>query len=45
VQDGILTPCRKVSKRILDGPGDNVAFFYDTTLKIILKKGQFEEIK
>jgi hypothetical protein len=34
----VLTPCRKVSKRILDGPGENVAFFYSAACQIIREK-------
>jgi hypothetical protein len=35
VQGNVLTPCRKVSKRILDGPVEDVVFFYGTTCQII----------
>lgn len=35
VQGNILTPCRKVSKRILEGPGENVAFFYKAACQIL----------
>ena len=33
-----LTPCRKVLKRILDGPAENVAFFYQGACQIIREK-------
>jgi hypothetical protein len=35
IDGNILTPCRKVSKRILEGPSDNVAFFYKTACELI----------
>ena len=33
-----LTPCRKVLKRILEGPAENVAFFYSSACQIIREK-------
>jgi hypothetical protein len=35
VQGNVLTPCRKVSKRILEGPVEDVAFFYRAACQII----------
>jgi hypothetical protein len=35
VNGNIVTPCRKVLKRILEGPGENVEFFYKSACKII----------
>jgi hypothetical protein len=35
VQGNTLTPCRKVLKRILEGPAENVAFFYQAGCQII----------
>ena len=35
VQGNILTPCRKALKRILEGPGENVASFYSVACHII----------
>ena len=39
VQGNILTPCRKVLKRILEGPGDNVAYFYKVSSDLIRNGG------
>ncbi|HYL86325.1 MAG TPA: hypothetical protein VE263_19025 [Candidatus Angelobacter sp.] len=33
-----LTPCRKVLKRILEGPAENVAFFYNGACQIIRER-------
>lgn len=35
IHSTMLTPCRKVSLRILHGPGDNVEFFYKVSSKFI----------
>ena len=35
VHGDVLTPCRKVLKRILEGPAEDVAFFYQAACKII----------
>jgi len=35
VHGNILTPCRKVLKRILEGSGENVAYFYQVACQII----------
>ena len=35
VRGNVLTPCRKVSKRILEGPGESVEFFYRAASKFI----------
>lgn len=38
VQGNILTPCRKVLKRILEGPAENVVFFYNSACQILREK-------
>ena len=38
IHGDILTPCRKVVKRIVEGPGENVAFFYQGACQIIREK-------
>lgn len=35
IQGNVLTPCSKVSKRILHGPGESVEFFYKAASKFI----------
>jgi hypothetical protein len=38
IHGDIVTPCRKVRKRILEGPVENVAFFYQGACQIIREK-------
>jgi len=39
VNGSILTPCHKVSKRILEGPAENVAFFYKAACQVLREGG------